>query len=305
MAESCISQHVSIIIPTRDNEKDLIDCLDSILLLEYNMDSIEVIIWDNNSEPESKTRLKDYLKSKFRPVKYRLIEFGDNYGVYTSRDELLNLVSKNTDYILSIDDDVFLPPGLLNRMLRIFEEDPSVGIAGPRIVYDSHPDETAHGAGFIDLWTGRYRTADTLSPCECDYIIGCCMLIKKKAADSTGGFDREYFTSHGEVDFCMRAVKAGYKTVYNPEIVVRHRVDKGGTRTLERMYYVYRNKLRVIKKNWPVPQKWITLFYYSFFWFPKSVLDSIVANRKIYFPEIRIIIKAMFDGWLNRFGKRI
>ena len=44
---------------------------------------------------------------------------------------------------------------------------------------------------------------------ECDYVIGCCMLIKKKVISDLKGFDRDYYTSHGEVDFCLRAKKKG------------------------------------------------------------------------------------------------
>lgn len=294
----------SIIVPTRNNENDLIDCISSIHELEYDLKKLRLIIWDNNSSFESKKRLKDFLDQKKADVEYNLIEKNDNFGVYTSRDELLKNIGADTDFILSIDDDVILPTDLLAKCVPLLERDNTIAIIGPRTVYDSSPDETAHGAGFIKLLTGQYKTEDAESVVECDYVIGCCMLIKKEVIDEIGGFDSDYYTSHGEVDFCLRVKKGGYKVIYDPAVVVRHRVDKGGTRTLERIYYVYRNKLLVIKKNWPNPQKWIALLLYTVLWFPKAILDSIIINRSIKFAEIKTITSAMMDGWLNRFGKR-
>jgi len=307
MLSQNIDHYISIVIPTRNNEYDLIDCLNSIVNLNYSLDKIEIIIWDNNSTQESKRIVKDHLYDlrEEKDIRIQFIECNDNYGGFTSRDELFKRVSPNTKYILSIDDDVILPAHLLAELLPIFQQNNSIGIIGPRTVFDSNPSKTAHGAGFINWWIGRYTTIDAKKSIECDYVIGCCMLIKKSVINDIGGFDLDYFTSHGEVDFCLRAMKRGYQVFYKPDIKVRHKVAMGGTRTPERLYYVYRNKLFIIKKNAPIPQKWFSLSIYSLLWLPKSILDSIITHRCLNYNEIKIIMKAMFDGCLNRTGKRI
>ena len=298
--------NLSILIPTKNNESDLLDCLGSILSLDYDLEKVEIVIWDNNSLPEGKDGIKRYLSDikKTRLKNAELIEAKGNYGVYTSRHELLKRIHIDSQFILSIDDDVILPPQLLNEILPFFERDNSIGIIGPRIVYDDDPEVTAHGAGFVNMWLGQYSTKDAREPIECDYVIGCCMLIKKSVTDEIDGFDQDYYTSHGEVDFCLRTKRKGYKVLYHPGISVRHRVDRGGTQTLERIYYVYRNKLFVIKKNSPLPQKWISIGLYCFFWLPKAIMDSIIRNKRINFQEIKTIIRAMTDGWLNRGGRK-
>ncbi len=297
---------ISILIPTRDNQEDLVDCLKSVKALDYDLGHIEVIIWDNNSSLEGKEHIKEFLAdvSNERKIRVEFIENKDNYGVYTSRDELLKRITPAAEFVLSIDDDVILPPPLFKETLPPFETEKSIGIVGPRIVYDDAPSETAHGAGFVNMWLGQYSTRDAREPLECDYVIGCCMLIKKSVIDEIGGFDRDYYTSHGEVDFCLRAKKKGYKVLYHPGSIVRHRVDRGGTKTPERTYYVYRNKLFVIKKNAPLPQRWISLGLYSLFWLPKAIIDSIIRNKRVHLQEIKTIFHAMVDGWLNRGGKR-
>lgn len=301
------SPFVSIIIPTRNNEKDLIDCLNSICRLNYPLDSIDITIWDNNSRTESKNEVKAFLshKVKEKSVQVSFIENTKNFGGFTSRDELLKRINAKANLALNIDDDVILPPDLLSELIPSFQTDISVGIVGPRTVFDDDPSETAHGAGLVNWWAGRYSDVDASKVMECDYVIGCCMLIRREVIDELGGFDRDYYTSHGEIDFCLKAKKKGYKIIYCPDVVVRHRVARGGTKTPERRYYLYRNKLFVIKKNAPIPQKWISLFLYSLFWFPKAIIDSIIRNKSIDYSDIRIILRAMADGWLNRTGKRI
>jgi GT2 family glycosyltransferase len=297
---------VSILIPTRNNEEDLIDCLKSIMNLDYNLKHIELIIWDNNSKQESKNKVKDFLHRMVneKTAGTTFIEHHHNLGAFNSRDELFELASKDAQFILSVDDDVILPPELLRESLPLFEEDSGVGIMGPRTVYDDTPSETAHGAGFINWWIGRYYTKDLRNFVECDYVIGCCMIIKKSVSDEIGGFDHDFYTSHAEVDFCLRAKKKGYKTIYYPGVSVRHRVTKGGTRIPARIYYVYRNKLFVIKKNAPLPQKWVSLGLYSLFWLPKAILDSIIRNRRTDSQELKTIFRATMDGWLGKGGER-
>lgn len=264
-------------------------------------------IWDNNSNVDNLLTIKDYLchVSMKDIIDVNFIENEDNSGVYTSRDELLKRVNPQTQFILSIDDDIILPSEILSSLLALFKQDRSFGIIGPRTVFDEYPYETAHGAGFINWWIGSYSDLDSKTTMECDYVIGCCMLIKRSVVDDLGGFDRDYYTSHGEIDFCIKAKNMGYKILYCPDVAVRHRVAKGGTKTLERIYYLYRNKLFVIKKNFPIPQKWISLTLYSFFGLFKSVFESIYRNRVFSPQEINIIIKAFIDGWLNRAGKRV
>ena len=297
---------VSILIPTRNNEKDLVDCLGSIKALDYDLGRIEIIIWDNNSSTEEKEKIKSFLCdiSRERKLRTKFIENTANFGVYTSRDKLFKRVSPDTEFILSIDDDVILPSQLFRDLFPLFQQDNSIGIIGPRTVYDDTPSETAHGAGFINWWFGQYFTKDAKASLDCDYVIGCCMVIKRSVIDEIGGFDRDYYTSHGEVDFCLRAKKKGYKIIYYPGVSVRHKVAKGGTRTPDRVYYVYRNKLFVIKKNAPIPQKWISLGLYSLFWLPKAILDSIIRNKRTNSQEAKMIFRAMLDGWLSKGGRR-
>jgi len=296
---------VSIVIPTLNSKEDIVKCLDSIQNLDYSKNKIELIIWDNGSTDGTQgevSRIFEEMKKEGWNA-LNLIQSDENLGVYTSRDELFKRINPEADYILSIDDDVFLPKECLAALIRTLQSYPGAAIIGPRTVYESKQDETAHGAGFVNLWIGRYRDTDADSLMECDYVIGCCMIVKKEVISELKGFDRDYYTSHGEVDFCLRAKKKGFKTVYDPSVIVRHNVARGGTKTLERIYYLYRNKFLVIRKHASLLQKAITLPLYFVFWIPKMIMDSIRFHRCIKLDEWLVMLKAVRHAIINRVGK--
>ncbi len=296
---------VSIIIPTLNSKIEIIKCFHSIRRLDYPKKLMEIIIWDNGSTDGTQSEINRIFAEMEMDGWKRLnmIQSKANLGGFTSRDELFKRVDKNADYVLNIDDDVFLPNDTISTLLEVFHRSPEIGIVGPRTVYDMMPGTTAHGAGFVNLWIGRYRDIDASSLIECDYVIGCCMLIKKDVISDLNGLDRDYYTSHGEVDFCLRAKRKGYKIFYDPGIIVRHNVEIGGTKTLERIYYLYRNKLLVIRKNASSLQKMICIPLYAICWVPKMILDSIRFHRGIRLKEWQVMLKAAGHAIINRVGK--
>ncbi len=297
---------ISIVIPTLNMCDDIIRCLDSINKLDYPKKHVEIIVWDNGSTDGTQAEVSNAFREMGKGEDWKrldLIQSEENLGVYTSRDELFKSISSETEYVLSLDDDVFLPCDSLKILVKYLQDHSHAGIIGPRTVYDMNPNEIAHGAGFVNLWAGRYKDIDTGSLVKCDYVIGCCMLIKREVITELKGFDRDYYTSHGEIDFCLKAKKKGYKTFYDPSVVVRHNVAKGGTKTLERIYYLYRNKLLVIRKNSSLLQKAITLPLYTVFWVPKMIIDSIRFHRGIKLDEWMVMLKAVKHAIIHRVGK--
>ena len=297
---------ISIVLPTLNMSADIIRCLDSIKKLDYPKKYVEIIVWDNGSTDGTQSDVSQAFSAMEKDEDWKgldLIQSEENLGVYTSRDELFKSISSETEYVLSLDDDVFLPCDSLKILVKYLQDHSNAGIIGPRTVYDMNPNEIAHGAGFVNLWAGRYKDIDTGSLVECDYVIGCCMLIKREVITELKGFDRDYYTSHGEVDFCLKAKKKGYKTFYDPSVIVRHNVAKGGTKTLERIYYLYRNKWLVIRKNSSLLQKVITCPLYTVFWVPKMIIDSIRFHRGIKLDEWKVMLKAVRHAIIHRVGK--
>jgi GT2 family glycosyltransferase len=134
-------------------------------------------------------------------------------------------------------------------------------------------------------------------------VTSCGCLIRKRALDAVGGFDRDYFTSHGDVDLCLKIRARGFAVVYEPGAVIRHRVDRGGTRTPERLYYLYRNKLLLVRKHVPAWWRPVVFAVYAIAWPPRIVAGSLAHPRPQRRRELRAVGLAVLDAFLDRRGK--
>ena len=55
-----------------------------------------------------------------------------------------------------------------------------------------------------------------------DWLVGACLLCRRKALETIGPFDEGYFMFHEDTDLCYRAQKAGYKVLFAHEARVVH-----------------------------------------------------------------------------------
>ena len=61
---------------------------------------------------------------------------------------------------------------------------------------------------------------------EVDWVIGACQIIRKQVFEKIGLLDEKYFFGYEDIDFCRRAKKAGWKTVYWPDSEIYHRYSR-------------------------------------------------------------------------------
>lgn len=95
----------------------------------------------------------------------------------------------------------------------------------------------------------------------------------------------------------------GYQIVYNPRTVVQHDVDFSRP-PKERLYYLYRNKIVLIRRNFPFFQKVPALPLIVLFGLPKYLVESIRSHKSFVFSELGTIFLAVRDGFLGRVGKK-
>ena len=297
--------HVSVLIPTRNNADELFLCLESLHNLKYPKDRMELLVFDNGSTDTIPERLLE-LYDRFRMegwARLALERSTRNLGAFGGRAEALRrALHPDVEFILSLDDDVELEPDALNLLLEAMA-DPRVGVVGARIVYDESPDEVASGAGYLNRWLGTYYELAPVSRTACDFVTSCGSLIRRATLEAVGGFDGDYFTSHGDVDICLRIRARGYEVLYEPSAVIRHKVARGGTRTPERVYYIYRNKLLLLRKHVPYWWRPAVFALYGALWLPEVLLGSLAHHRGMRGAEIRAILHAVRDAALDRRGE--
>lgn len=296
---------VSVLIPTWNNAAELVECLESLRQVEYPRDRLEVLVFDNGSRGDTTAGVRECY-AKMERDGWRRLHFersARNLGAFGGRAEAARLLDPEAEMLLSLDDDVELRPDALAILVSTLA-DPRVGVAGARIVYHHAPAEVASAAGYLNRWLGIFSESAPAVQTPCDFVSSCGCLIRRAAFDAVGGFDREYFTSHGDVDLCLRLRALGFTVLYEPAAVIRHKVARGGTRSPERVYYVYRNKLLLLRKH--LPRWWwpAILALYGTLWLPKILAGSLAHHRRVDRREVRAILRGAADGLRGRRGER-
>ncbi|PYM38963.1 MAG: hypothetical protein DME17_02560 [Candidatus Rokuibacteriota bacterium] len=295
---------VSVLIATWNNGAELQGCLGSLRQLEYPKDRLEVVIFDNGSTDGTEQAVRE-CSGKLEAEGWARVAFdrsSENLGAFGGRAAARRLLGPGADFVLSLDDDAEPEPDALVRLVRT-AADPRVGVVGARIVYWDSPSETASAAGHFDARLGRFAERRPAGPAACDFVSSCGCLIRRRVMDELSGFDGSFFTSHGDVDLCLRAKARGWAVWYDPGAVIRHRVARGGTRTPERVYYGYRNKLLLLRRHVPPRRRPLVWGLYAVGWLPRILVGSVCHHRGLAWREIRAILLGVADGVRGRRGR--
>lgn len=241
---------VSIFIPAFNDRTDLDECIESLRRLDYPKQRLELVVWDNASSDGTASMIQ----AKFDAMRaegwldLKLLRSERNEGSYMPYNLGYGSLSLETRYILGLDADVVLQPEALTFLVAAIQNT-GIAAAGGRSVFYCRPEKTASAAGFVSRWTARYRTVFPDAPVKCDFVIGCCWLLHKEAFQRVGGFDSDFFISQWEIDYCLRLRAAGHSVLCEPRAVARHKIPVHGLFQRKRLYYIFRNKLLMIRKN--------------------------------------------------------
>lgn len=212
---------IYIIILHYKNIKDTIECLNSIQNLAKNRLNIKVILVDNDSTVTLTNSLyKSFVFEIIHNEKNLGYAGGMNIGIRKA------LKDKSAKYILILNNDTVLPSNLLTKLL-----DNSSDIIGPVIAFRWNSKLVYDFGGSVNWWTGRTHHMESSSKLskefyniKIDYVSGCCMLVRREVFRKIGLFDERYFFYFEDVDFCVRAKKAGFSISVNPDVYIYHKL---------------------------------------------------------------------------------
>ncbi len=294
---------VSVLIPTWNNAGQLLECLASIRALDYPRARLEIVVFDNGSHDGTAERVETLFADMRGEgwARLALARSPRNLGAFGGRAAALRSLGPAADFVLSLDDDVTLSPSGLRVLVTAAAD--GAGAVGARIVYDDAPGEVASAAGYFNRWLGTYHERRPTVRTPCDFVTSCGCLLRRGPLESVGGFDAGYFTSHGDVDLCLALRARGFTVLYEPAAEIRHKVARGGTRSPERVYYGYRNKLLVLRKHLPRGRRPFVFALYALGWVPRAVAGSLVHHRGLRSDELRAILLGVRDGFLDRRGE--
>lgn len=290
---------IAIIVLNYSGLKNTLECLSSIKKLDKNRNLIEIIVVDNNSNDGSQETLK-----KIPDIK--LIQNKENLGYTGGNNVGIELALKGqAEYIVIINNDTILDPLFLKNILSATKNG---DIISPKIYfekgYEFHKSRYArsqlgkviwYAGGQIDwqniigihLGVDEVDSGQFSKSKEIDFATGACMLVKREVFEKIGFFDDKYFLYLEDMDFSVRAKRAGFRIRFQPKAVIWHKnaSSVGGSGSKLQDYYISRNRLLFAAKYAKLRTK-IAVF--------KQVLGQL---RK---PNVRI---AFFDFITLKFGQ--
>ena len=256
MRQEC---NLSIISVNYNGLKDTCELIDSIT---FNND-MEVIVVDNGSiddEAALISRLYPQVKT-IRSDKNLGFAGGNNLGMKAAKGRYLFLINNDTifkDYNIK---------SLIDRL----ESSPTIGMVCPKIrfAWGNNPIQFAgytplskitarnQAIGFAEEDKGQYNT-----PYSTPYAHGAAMLIKREAIEKVGLMPECYFLYYEELDWSMMFTRAGYEIWYEPACTIYHKESQStGQDSPLRTYYMSRNRLLLVKRNWSGLTKYLSYIY--------------------------------------------
>jgi len=240
---------VSVVIPTRDREGSLAECLDR--LLAQSGQTFEIVVVDTSSSDATQQVLRRYpsvVNHRLGDIPYSMV-LARNAGISVARGQL----------VAFIDDDCYVLPHWLSELTKAFD-DPNVVAAGGRIIYHPWRPQVREGpVATLDLardiisaeWD---REMDHIA--DVPHLPGGNCAVRRDVALAIGGFDTGFTGSANleETDFFLRVSRTGGRMVFVPTAVVEHRaVPRADHIARSHTNYIYRysavrNRLYFLRK---------------------------------------------------------
>jgi glycosyltransferase involved in cell wall biosynthesis len=232
---------ISVIIPTYNREKCLLDTIHSILQQTYPVFEI-IVIDQSESLSEEKRQLVTMNKNKLRyfHITERGRSLAKNYGILQAKGDL----------VLFCDDDILVDKGFLDTHAHIYTIDPLIAAASCRLVEKGDPNNeavesplrtTSYGKLVNKPWSTRSGYVSSLN--------GGNMSFKKEILAKVGFFE-EYFEGTSmveEPDIAYRVIQNGFRVYFCADTTVQHFPQHNGNvaymkeKRAEWFYYYFFN----------------------------------------------------------------
>ena len=246
---------IAIVILNYNGQDWLPECLDSLRHLKTNSHQVHPVVVDNASTDNS----LDLIDQKYSQV--TLIKNSQNLGFAEGNNTGIRYaLQKNFDAVMLLNNDTKVDENLIVKLAA-----KNYPLASPKIYF--YPDFEFHhdryqkkdrgkviwyAGGDID-WNnviGVHRGVDQVDQGQYDqeanlqFATGCCLLIKRPVFDQIGLLDPRYFLYYEDLDFCLRARRAGFTIHYLPQAYLWHKNAQSSQSGEDlHQYYFTRNRL--------------------------------------------------------------
>jgi GT2 family glycosyltransferase len=251
---------LSIIVVNYNTREILRSCLLSIARETHGV-AYEIIVVDNASTDGS----REMLERDFPAT--RTIYNQENKGFAAANN--VGFALARGKYLLMLNSDTVILDDAIHKTLRFMQDYPEASIVGCKLL---NPDQTLQPSvrSFPNLWNlfceaaflhlvfpksksfGRYHMTyfsyDII--CEVDWATGAFLMFERRVLEMIGGLDERFYMFSEEMDFCLRARSAGFRTYFYPGAEIVH-IWAGSSKDFSvRIRTMYMSQLAFILKHY-------------------------------------------------------
>jgi GT2 family glycosyltransferase len=199
-----------------------------------------------------------------------LVEYiynGKNLGYGSAHNIAIQKTINSSRYHLVLNPDVEFDATVLNRLIKLMEQNPDIGLVMPKILYPNGSMQylckmlpsPAH------LFLRRFipgplkvlfkktldkyelRNKDYNSIMETPNLSGCFMFIRTSVFNEVGMFDERFFLYMEDTDLCRR-INERYKTIYYPIVSIIHGYGKASYKNFRIMKLHLKSSVKYFNK---------------------------------------------------------
>jgi GT2 family glycosyltransferase len=272
-----------IVLINYNSLADTIECIKSIISGNATAKPF-VIIVENGSKDQKDIDLIPSLYYNSHVIKnYNNVGFGNanNIAIKWVKDNLeCNFIFiLNNDTLIEKDALLLLENGMNSAS-------PEVGMAAPKILVYSNPEEIWYGGGNIN-YNKVSPSINNFSSVN-NYTIfasGCAMFFRAEVLYALEGFDPFFFMYDEDVELCIRLQNMKRKILYIPRSIIYHKCQGSQTKKANipsnqlhpnhpsLIFYLKNtivNRKYIIKKHLVKKNKLKSTFFHTLYWLAKS-----------------------------------
>jgi GT2 family glycosyltransferase len=256
---SHIRPTVTVVVPTLAADETLATCLASLAAQTFS--DFEVVVVDNSGRRAVQSGLR-----------VKVIANNQNVGFGAAVNQAFR--ESEAPYLAVLNDDACAHPEWLAALIAALEPRSDVGMCASQVWLEGRGsldsagmllclDGSSKQRGHLESGASYARLQEALLPS------GSAAMYRREMLEEIGLFDESFFLYCEDTDLGLRARWAGWECLYVPEAVVDHRYShSSGQASALKAYYVERNRLFVIFKNFPLFDLLLVPFYATsrFFW---------------------------------------